>query len=566
MFVGEGDPAALERWARRAMDVARRCFRVDANLRPQGRDGPLVRTVASYEAYWDRWAEPWEFQALAQGPRRRRRRRARRPVRRQRRPPPVGPHAFSADDLRSLRHMKARAEAELARKGLTDREVKRGRGGIRDIEFAVQLLQLVHGRLDPDLRSPTTLDGARPAGRCRATSTATTPASWPRPTASSAGSSTSSSSTTAPRCTPCRPTSPLAPRIARTLGYRDSAAGRRRGPARRGSWRATRRPCARSTSASTSGRCWRRSPAPTPTSWPSPGAVEARLARLRLLRRRPDPRGGGRPDPRPHPVVAPDAADAAAACSAGWPRRPTPTSACSASATWSTTATGPTSCPARSATRPRRPGACARSSARAGSRPTSSSATSTSSPACPTPEKLAHAAEGRAGRGGRPTLSSGARARPGASRPPCCAGRTATCSASSPADVLGARRRGRTWATTSRAIAEAALEVALAGASTPTVPFAVIALGRFGGGELSYASDLDIVFVFEGAARRRPRRGPAGGRPSCGGSCRAPRRRRGSGRSTSTCGPRASRACWPARSTATAPTSTDGPWCGSARP
>ena len=75
--------------------------------------------------------------------------------------PPPADHlwsrTFSADDLRALRHLKARAEGELARRGLTDREVKRGRGGIRDIEFAVQLLQLVHGRLDPDLRSPTTL-------------------------------------------------------------------------------------------------------------------------------------------------------------------------------------------------------------------------------------------------------------------------------------------------------------------------------------------------------------------------------------------------------------------------
>jgi glutamate-ammonia-ligase adenylyltransferase len=53
--------------------------------------------------------------------------------------------------------MKARAEGELARKHLSDREVKRGRGGIRDIEFAVQLLQLVHGRHDDGIRSPTTL-------------------------------------------------------------------------------------------------------------------------------------------------------------------------------------------------------------------------------------------------------------------------------------------------------------------------------------------------------------------------------------------------------------------------
>src|SRR5205807_51047 len=53
---------------------------------------------------------------------------------------------FGPDDLRAVRSMKARTERELARKGLSDREVKRGRGGIRDIEFAVQLLQLVHGR------------------------------------------------------------------------------------------------------------------------------------------------------------------------------------------------------------------------------------------------------------------------------------------------------------------------------------------------------------------------------------------------------------------------------------
>ena len=156
MFVGDGDPDALERTARRLMNVVRRCYRVDVNLRPHGRAGSLVRSVASYEAYWDRWAEPWEFQALlkarsvagddglgaafddaASGR--------------------LWSRVFTADDLRAMRHLKARGEIELARRGLTDRELKRGRGGIRDIEFAVQLLQLVHGRLDPDLRSATTL-------------------------------------------------------------------------------------------------------------------------------------------------------------------------------------------------------------------------------------------------------------------------------------------------------------------------------------------------------------------------------------------------------------------------
>ena len=39
-------------------------FEVDPNLRPEGRNGPLSRTLASYQVYWDRWAEPWERQAL----------------------------------------------------------------------------------------------------------------------------------------------------------------------------------------------------------------------------------------------------------------------------------------------------------------------------------------------------------------------------------------------------------------------------------------------------------------------------------------------------------------------
>lgn len=157
VFVGEGGYDALERQARELLAVAGRAVRVDTNLRPEGRDGPLVRTLASFEAYWDRWAQPWEFQALLKA----------RPV--------TGPdelgdafaaaagrrtweRAWGADELRELRSMKARAEAEVARQGLTDREVKRGRGGIRDVEFAVQLLQLVHGGADPALRVPATLD------------------------------------------------------------------------------------------------------------------------------------------------------------------------------------------------------------------------------------------------------------------------------------------------------------------------------------------------------------------------------------------------------------------------
>ncbi len=150
LFVGEGD-------ARPVLDAGRQCFRLDADLRPEGRDGPLVRSLASYEAYWDRWAETWEFQALLKarpvaGPTDLQERFSEAAGRR------VWGRPFGAEELRSVRSMKARAEAEVARRGLATRELKRGRGGIRDIEFSVQLLQLVHGRADDDLRTPATLD------------------------------------------------------------------------------------------------------------------------------------------------------------------------------------------------------------------------------------------------------------------------------------------------------------------------------------------------------------------------------------------------------------------------
>ena len=156
MFVGEGNAAALAEQARAVLSVASGCFKVDADLRPEGGRGPLVRTLSSYEAYWERWAEPWEFQALmkassvagdedlgsafdeASYER-------------------VWSRRWESDDLRQLRALKARAEEAVGRAGVADREVKRGPGGIRDVEFAVQLLQLVHGRHDPALRVANTL-------------------------------------------------------------------------------------------------------------------------------------------------------------------------------------------------------------------------------------------------------------------------------------------------------------------------------------------------------------------------------------------------------------------------
>ncbi|MDQ1375409.1 MAG: [glutamine synthetase] adenylyltransferase / [glutamine synthetase]-adenylyl-L-tyrosine [Actinomycetota bacterium] len=149
MFVGEGD-------ARPVIDIARTCFRVDTDLRPEGRDGPLMRSLDSYQAYWDRWAQTWEFQALLKA----------RPVAGRAdlgtafaatAADRVWQRRVGADELREMRAMKARVEGDVARQGLSERELKRGPGGIRDVEFSVQLLQLVHGRQDEALRARGTL-------------------------------------------------------------------------------------------------------------------------------------------------------------------------------------------------------------------------------------------------------------------------------------------------------------------------------------------------------------------------------------------------------------------------
>ena len=146
--------------ARPFVELARAGWRVDLDLRPEGRSGALARSLSSYEAYWSRWAAAWEFQALLKA----------RPVAGD---PDLGARfeaaaaarvwarALGAEDLRELRRMKARAEGEVLRRGRAELELKRGPGGIRDIEFAAQLLQMVHGPADPALRRASTLDAIR---------------------------------------------------------------------------------------------------------------------------------------------------------------------------------------------------------------------------------------------------------------------------------------------------------------------------------------------------------------------------------------------------------------------
>ena len=130
-------------------------FPVDPNLRPEGRAGPLVRTLASHLAYYERWAKTWEFQALLKA----------RPVAGdmalgQAYADTLGPLVWQAarreNFVEDVQAMRRRVEQSLPARQ-AGRELKLGPGGLRDIEFAVQLLQLVHGRIDESLRAPATL-------------------------------------------------------------------------------------------------------------------------------------------------------------------------------------------------------------------------------------------------------------------------------------------------------------------------------------------------------------------------------------------------------------------------
>jgi [glutamine synthetase] adenylyltransferase / [glutamine synthetase]-adenylyl-L-tyrosine phosphorylase len=131
-------------------------LRVDVNLRPEGRAGPLSRSLESMVDYYARRAQTWERQALLKA----------RPVAGdshlgerfvQSVAPFVFPSVLDSGAIEDVRSTKARIEERVRAAGKDAVELKRGRGGIRDVEFAVQLLQLVHGARYPSLRISGTL-------------------------------------------------------------------------------------------------------------------------------------------------------------------------------------------------------------------------------------------------------------------------------------------------------------------------------------------------------------------------------------------------------------------------
>ena len=161
---GVEEQVALAGATRLATGMARACsavssepalWPVDAALRPEGKNGPLVRTVASHVSYYERWAKTWEFQALLKA----------RVV--------AGDEQVGADYLEALSPMVWQAverenfveDSQAMRRRVEEhvptaeagRQLKLGVGGLRDVEFTVQLLQLVHGRADEAIRSSNTL-------------------------------------------------------------------------------------------------------------------------------------------------------------------------------------------------------------------------------------------------------------------------------------------------------------------------------------------------------------------------------------------------------------------------
>nr|WP_217499269.1 bifunctional [glutamine synthetase] adenylyltransferase/[glutamine synthetase]-adenylyl-L-tyrosine phosphorylase [Leifsonia sp. C5G2] len=130
-------------------------WEVDPNLRPEGKDGALVRTLDSHVAYYDRWAKGWEFQALLKA----------RPL--------AGDHALGERYVAALAPKVWSSasrenfveQVQRMRERVTDHipddevhyQLKLGPGGLRDVEFTVQLLQLVHGQTDDEVRQRDTL-------------------------------------------------------------------------------------------------------------------------------------------------------------------------------------------------------------------------------------------------------------------------------------------------------------------------------------------------------------------------------------------------------------------------
>ena len=164
LFVYEGEGAETQR---RASELAEQVLRgvrdagwePDADLRPEGRNGPLARSIAGYLEYWQRYAETWEFQALLR-------------TRAIAGDPDLGrrfesnaadaaypPDGLTVDRVADIRHMRERIERERVKPPEAAKfHFKLGVGSLADVQFAVELSLMRHGAEHPEVRSRRTLE------------------------------------------------------------------------------------------------------------------------------------------------------------------------------------------------------------------------------------------------------------------------------------------------------------------------------------------------------------------------------------------------------------------------
>src|SRR5438874_11430003 len=135
-------------------------FRIDLRLRPEGSAGPLARSLESMENYYAGFGETWERIALIKARGIAGSRELAYEFLRQHQPF-IYPRSPTPDLLDEIAKIKRRIERDVVRTDTMERDVKLGRGGIREVEFVVQTLQLIHGARYPFLQEPSMLKALR---------------------------------------------------------------------------------------------------------------------------------------------------------------------------------------------------------------------------------------------------------------------------------------------------------------------------------------------------------------------------------------------------------------------
>jgi len=170
-FRGQNNREYFARLAQRIISVLTlvtregKVYEIDARLRPSGNQGPLVTSLAAFERYHQESAQLWERQALTKA-----RAMSGRPELVEKISALVAKIAYlqplPENAAAEIRRLRQRMEKEIAREGSGHFNIKTGRGGMVDVEFLTQFLQLKYGAQHPELRCQSTLEALRSLAAC----------------------------------------------------------------------------------------------------------------------------------------------------------------------------------------------------------------------------------------------------------------------------------------------------------------------------------------------------------------------------------------------------------------